>query len=105
MQKQSNIERGDAMGFKVILDDDYFISTDALNYFLQKNTATKKGDVREKTVGAFGRNPTGLRQLLEKYLAEKQNEVTPEPFIEWAEKLIAVTNECADRIASRMEIE
>ena len=92
------------MGFRVILDDEYFITTDTLNYFLQKNVKTKKGNVRAKFIGAYGRNPKGLRQLLNTYFAEKQMEVDGQPFVEYAEKLIAVTKECADRIAEKVEI-
>ena len=92
------------MGFRVILDDEYFISADALNYYLQKNVKTKKGDVREKTIGAFGRNPKGLRRLIVEYLVEHQNKVEGRYIVELLEKQIAVTEECADRIVAEMEI-
>ena len=59
---------------KIILDDKYVISSDQLNYFLDKKKEGKNGEQTEQTrhVGAWGKNQRGIRQLVQRYITERQ---------------------------------
>ena len=61
---------------KIILDEKYFITSDPLNYILNKTTIPKEAgkDPGARAIGFFGKNDQGMLQLCQKYILERQGD-------------------------------
>lgn len=63
------------------LDELYYITGDELNFILKEGATEKRKNSRN--VGFYGRNPKGLQQLVERWLAEIGKDITAETIKEY----------------------
>ncbi len=80
---------------KIIIDDQYFIKTDRLNYILKEKRMSKKnpGEESVRTIGYFG----DLEHLSERYLEERQKAAGEQSAVDLMEyvKLVKESNKMA----------